>query len=801
MEEPATGEAPQTNLTSHQHSPNPTSPPSSPVASSFLRNSQDRPTPTAFRNYMGLPPANAVDVLLKVLDDGLPPERLNLVASMCRHVQSMLVGDAAVMPAAALHEDAELFSKLSSALSSALEATDLQPHVSQALNRLLTEVSIALTAQRIGNGEMGPQVDNDDQDSCEDTGGDTEGIRADDGDTDTEGAERVGLDDAKPVGGGVDNRGPPPVRISLQFKPSCNLYMCGNLVGYGVHVAVTLVVEQVSRCPLCRRLTARIVGCKGSSIGTAAACRSSGVPTCRYQALANLSEPDRSAVASLLLPVDFVVGLGFRRKKQRVITSRDSLREAVGCSFATSEEARKAALTAAHGQPSSSCQLNQPATNLSCRAQLVLRACRSAHDAEVRWRATPGGQAALKRRLAAGKAVGTAAAAGQVEEADIGQVVEEAAAAQALRGMATRTVEEAETGQVEEAEAGQVGASAALREEADSTCSKEVDSTCSLCCRKYGVRSKSKCSGSGTSKCIAAFRARAQEEGLLSPKASTKTMLLDCLGGGHGERSQPNSQGFPNLDAALGGCCHILLFGEPGTGKSRMLRLLADFLAAAFDGPLPSGRVQVVAAFGIVALNVGGVTLHSWAGLGHDEAELSDDGGKLSSAKVMDHIVRSAPWAISHWQKVSWLLIDEASLLSCELFDVLEVVARSLRKNDEFFGGIRLVMAFDFFQLFPVSPPEMPPGSRQPLFCSSLWKECVRSGLCVELTVQHRFANDDGGRLADLLFAARHGSLAHDHSSLLRSLCPTKQSLPTELQAVCVTLAPHRNTVRLEPLG
>jgi ATP-dependent DNA helicase PIF1 len=42
-------------------------------------------------------------------------------------------------------------------------------------------------------------------------------------------------------------------------------------------------------------------------------------------------------------------------------------------------------------------------------------------------------------------------------------------------------------------------------------------------------------------------------------------------------------------------------------------------------------------------------------------------------------------------------------MISAELFDYLETVARHMRKNNEPFGGIQLILVGDFYQLPPVS--------------------------------------------------------------------------------------------------
>jgi ATP-dependent DNA helicase PIF1 len=47
------------------------------------------------------------------------------------------------------------------------------------------------------------------------------------------------------------------------------------------------------------------------------------------------------------------------------------------------------------------------------------------------------------------------------------------------------------------------------------------------------------------------------------------------------------------------------------------------------------------------------------------------------------------------------LIIDEISMLEGELFAKLEALARIIRKNEEPFGGMQLILVGDFCQLPP----------------------------------------------------------------------------------------------------
>lgn len=104
------------------------------------------------------------------------------------------------------------------------------------------------------------------------------------------------------------------------------------------------------------------------------------------------------------------------------------------------------------------------------------------------------------------------------------------------------------------------------------------------------------------------------------------------------------------------------------------------------------GRVAVTASTGLAACNIGGVTLHSFAGIGL---------GKEAPADLVKKIKRN-PNAKNRWLKTKVLIIDEISMVDGELFDKLESVARQIKSNGRPFGGIQLVITGDFFQLPPV---------------------------------------------------------------------------------------------------
>lgn len=134
----------------------------------------------------------------------------------------------------------------------------------------------------------------------------------------------------------------------------------------------------------------------------------------------------------------------------------------------------------------------------------------------------------------------------------------------------------------------------------------------------------------------------------------------------------------------------VFFTGSAGTGKSVLLRETIKVLR---DKHRPErDRVAVTASTGLAACNVGGVTLHSFAGIGL---------GKEAVPELVKKIKRNAK-AKMRWLRTKVLIVDEISMVDGDLFDKLEAIARAIRNNGRPFGGIQLIITGDFFQLPPV---------------------------------------------------------------------------------------------------
>jgi len=132
----------------------------------------------------------------------------------------------------------------------------------------------------------------------------------------------------------------------------------------------------------------------------------------------------------------------------------------------------------------------------------------------------------------------------------------------------------------------------------------------------------------------------------------------------------------------------VFFTGAAGTGKTYLLKQIVKSLRSKHNPKF----VYVTAPTGIAACNIGGCTLHSFSGIGL---------GKESKEKLVTKVLSNSQ-ARQRWLTARVLVIDEISMVSDELFDKLEYIARRVRNNNSPFGGIQIILTGDFFQLPPV---------------------------------------------------------------------------------------------------
>ena len=131
---------------------------------------------------------------------------------------------------------------------------------------------------------------------------------------------------------------------------------------------------------------------------------------------------------------------------------------------------------------------------------------------------------------------------------------------------------------------------------------------------------------------------------------------------------------------------NIFLTGPAGVGKSHCLKVLFEFMNKKMI------FVAKTALTGVAALNIGGQTIHSWAGMG-----LADEDTKSIVDKA-----RNNKRARERVRGTGILFVDEVSMSSADLLNKLDAVMKDARHNDDPFGGAQVIFSGDFLQLPPV---------------------------------------------------------------------------------------------------
>lgn len=133
----------------------------------------------------------------------------------------------------------------------------------------------------------------------------------------------------------------------------------------------------------------------------------------------------------------------------------------------------------------------------------------------------------------------------------------------------------------------------------------------------------------------------------------------------------------------------VFLTGKAGTGKTTFLKYLVEH---------SSKNMVVAAPTGVAAINAGGVTLHSLFQLPFypflpTENHRQELLGKIRYQKQRIQLLR----------KLELLVIDEISMVRCDVLDAIDTILRSVRRNHSSpFGGVQVLFIGDLYQLPPV---------------------------------------------------------------------------------------------------
>ncbi len=201
------------------------------------------------------------------------------------------------------------------------------------------------------------------------------------------------------------------------------------------------------------------------------------------------------------------------------------------------------------------------------------------------------------------------------------------------------------------------------------------------------------------------------------------------------------------FDAYLTGK-NVFVTGPGGTGKSHLIR-------AIYKDAVAMGKcIQVCALTGCAAilLNCNAKTVHSWAKIG------LGNGSPDAILQKIQKFKKTKPWV-----STNLLIVDEVSMMSMKIFELLDYLGQKIRKSSRPFGGIQVIFSGDFFQLPPV-PDRDDADTGKFCFESARWNATFDC----QIELKTNFRQSDGD-FARILNQIRVGKLYKSGYEMLKA--------------------------------
>jgi ATP-dependent DNA helicase PIF1 len=219
------------------------------------------------------------------------------------------------------------------------------------------------------------------------------------------------------------------------------------------------------------------------------------------------------------------------------------------------------------------------------------------------------------------------------------------------------------------------------------------------------------------------FKTREEAEAYMAaeePKQQSPSLSADGIATYKEDLSPEQQYAFDKYSMGQ----NIFITGPGGTGKSFLIKKIKSDL----ESKNQAHAVCALTGCAAVLLNCCAKTIHSWAGIG-----IASGAQEEIVAKVMKN-----KRTVTNWRSIKTLIVDEVSMMSVKIFEILDKVGRNARKQYmRPFGGIQLVFIGDFYQLPPVGS-RIEPETCQFCFESPIWETTFQSDCHIQLKTLYR---------------------------------------------------------------
>ena len=206
----------------------------------------------------------------------------------------------------------------------------------------------------------------------------------------------------------------------------------------------------------------------------------------------------------------------------------------------------------------------------------------------------------------------------------------------------------------------------------------------------------------------------------------------------------------------------LFITGPAGTGKTFLINYIKQNSRKKF---------ATTALTGAAAFLIGGKTIHSWGGIGLGDKDV----------EIIIPSIRRNKTLRDRWVTSQVLIIDEISMMTADLFDKINEIAKIIRRDIRPFGGLQLLCFGDFCQLPPISKTGSD-SDRPFCFKAKTWDESINH--TVSLT---KIIRQDDKKFQKCLNEIRFGICSETTvrrltRRLVKNLSPvTSDIIPTKL--------------------